>query len=79
VVRQELVDRVDEAGQPQSAQDATDGTGQIELEEQEDAASSVSRHGRPVPEHEPPALAAACWWNGGEHVIGVSHLQRQQR
>ena len=79
MVRQELVDRVGEAGQPQSAQDATDGTGQIELDEQEDAPASIARHRCAVSEHEPPAFAASSRFDGRQQPARLVILERQQR
>jgi hypothetical protein len=55
---------IHEGRQPQRAQGAAEGAGQVELDEQEDAPASIARHRCAISEHEPPAFAASSRFDG---------------
>jgi len=71
VASYQLVQGVDEWRCTQPSQHACEDTGEAELGEDRNAASTVARHRRAIAEHKPPTFAPRFLGHGCEQAIGL--------
>jgi hypothetical protein len=79
VTGHQLVERVEDRGEPKEAKGAADRGSNPDLTQKLNAAALVTRHERAVAKHQPPALNASVLGNTGEKLLRLLISEWEER